>query len=405
MANDFTDAYGLQALYRCENGALTTDSSGNGNDLTNSGVAVDTVNYHEGAASGDWELDDADIMYRADAYLSADFPLKAGTANYDFTITGWLRPESLSVSYVRTPWSKNKTQWNNGHDIWITSDDFRLWLQLTIQGRVANSSGSLTISTGQWYFFACSYDSSTGTIRAYLYDLSATSVIQDQSSTFDPSTYGYPSLAAAGNWNHGGTNLTFTLPWDGNMDEITVWNRPLTTAEIEAIRDGTYTGSSSSSSHSSSSSNSSSSSSSASSSSSFVPPTWPTLSKGVEFDVQELPGSDDVTLPLGNGRDKVRPRYTRRPHRWRIKYRLLPLADYLALETFYLVTCRRSKYTFEWTDSGMDQVWLVRFDPGVPPRWRGMPEQPDKYTFDAVLKEETIGTYGAGGYGAQYYDS
>lgn len=162
---------------------------------------------------------------------------------------------------------------------------------------------------------------------------------------------------------------------------------------------------SSSSSSTSSSSSSISSISSSSSSSSFSPLAWPDLSKGVEYDTREEPAAADVALPLGNGRTKGRPRYTRRPHRWRIRIRLMTLADYLALETFYLGTTKRGKYTFEFTEQGMSQTWLCRFDPDEPPRFATHAELPEKYWMEAVLLESIEGTYGAGGYGAEYYDS
>lgn len=163
--------------------------------------------------------------------------------------------------------------------------------------------------------------------------------------------------------------------------------------------------SSSSSSFSSSSLSSSSSSSSDSSSSSFVPPAFPTLSKGIAVDVREEPMDADIVTPLGNGQDKIRPRYSRRPHRWRVRIDLLTLADYLTLQTFYLVTCRRSKYTFEWTDPGLDQTWLVRFDPDRTPTFATEPRLPEKYRFEATFVEDTLGAYGTGAYGDQYYDS
>jgi hypothetical protein len=163
--------------------------------------------------------------------------------------------------------------------------------------------------------------------------------------------------------------------------------------------------SSSSSSISSSSFSSSSSSSSVSSSSSFVPLAWPALSKGVELDTREEPAAADIAMPLGNGQTKTRPRFTRRPHRWRIRLRLLTRDDYLLLERFYLVDCRRSQYTFAFVEQGVDQTWLVRFDPDAPPQFATDPRLPEKFTCEAVLLEDTAGPYGPGGYGGQYYDA
>jgi len=161
----------------------------------------------------------------------------------------------------------------------------------------------------------------------------------------------------------------------------------------------------SSSSSSSTSSSSSFSSSSDSSSSSFVPLSWPALSKGLEFNVQELPGAHDIAMPLGCGLAKIRPRYTRRPHRWRFTIRQMTLADRLLLERFYLVDCRRGKYAFEFLEQGMNQTWLVRWDPEEPPRFEHEDRNPGKYRMTGVLLEDTAGSYGSGHYGDQYYDT
>lgn len=226
----------------------------------------------------------------------------------------------------------------------------------------------------------------------------------DWDNEFTDKDNGDFSLLAGGNCVGNGTDD----PGSGlYSDDITGGGRtsPWDIGAFEYGASSSSSSLSSSSSTSSSSSVSSSSSSSPSSSSSFVPPALPTLSKGVEFATEEMPAADDIAMPLGNGRLKVRPRYTRRPHRWRVSWRLLTAADYLALETFYLVTCRRSKYTFEFTEQGVAQTWLVRFDPDDPPQWQTMAAQPDKFACEVTLAEETVGTYGPGGYGAQYYDA
>lgn len=60
-ANDFSGDESCMALWRFENGALTTDSSGNSNTLTSRyNPVADTSNYMEGAASVDLEYGDHD---------------------------------------------------------------------------------------------------------------------------------------------------------------------------------------------------------------------------------------------------------------------------------------------------------------------------------------------------------
>lgn len=412
MANNWTGASGLCAVYNFENGALTTDSSGNGNTLTASASAptADTVNYKQGAGSVDCETSSDQYYTRADANLSAGFPLKVGTTNYSFTFTCWVRAESLSSSYYRFVWTKPLASYQTHTDLNLLSTAFTFGVCFSGTTRTISCLSPAPV-TGRWYFIGCTYDRATGTGRLWIWDDTTQAVIYNGTQPW--AGYGDPDTSVGGksSFNVGAdpSKPVLTTHWDGNIDELTVWNRALTVAELTAIKNGTFAPSSSSSSSSSSSLSSSSfssfSSSSWSSSSSFVPLTFPTLSKGVEFDTREEPGAEDITMPLGCGPTKVRPRFTRRRHRWRMRIKLLTLADRLTLEHFYLVDCRRSKYTWEFLEQGMNQTWLVRWDPDEPPRFSTNPRLPEKYDFEAVLLEDCAGSYGSGKYGAQYYDS
>ncbi len=393
----------------------TADSKGS-NTLTVVGngaiPAVDAVNYRQGAGSLDLELDNRQFAFRPDAKLSAGFPWKAGSTNLSCSTTQWVWVESLSAGSLHRVWMKGRLNWLEGHCLYIangTPPYFYFTVNCATSKAWAGNVGA-GISTGQWYFVATVWDETARTTRLYVWDPVTSSVVYDGGGSFPVGTYGATQINGS-DWVVGSANLSYgtsSRNLDGKIDEHTVWNRALSTDDIEAIRDGNYasSSSSSSSSFSSSSSSSLSSSSSDSSSSSFVPLTMPTLSKGIEFDVQELPGAHDITMPLGNGQTKGRPRYTRRPHRWRIRYRLLSLDDRMTLERFYLVQCKRSKYTFEFVEQGMNQTWLVRWDPDEPVRIEHEERSPGKFRFTGVLLEETAhGNYGPGGYGAQYYDS
>ncbi|MHC4371092.1 MAG: hypothetical protein ACYSW8_26070, partial [Planctomycetota bacterium] len=92
------------ALWRMENGALTTDTIG-GNTLT---VIVtptaDTGDYKEGGASVDNDLNDG--FYILDADLDADFPLKSGGSETSFSTCFWCKFDSTDG----VVWNK----WDNG---------------------------------------------------------------------------------------------------------------------------------------------------------------------------------------------------------------------------------------------------------------------------------------------------
>jgi len=219
---------------------ISPDSKGS-NHLTDWGVDDDAVNYKQGVHSGDWEYSNGDGAVRLDADLSAGFPWKSGTTNYSFSCTCWVRPESISSSYYYIPWSKNMTVWGGGHDLALfgTNQCFRVQLDKGIYGV---QSPSVTVTPGQWYFTACTWDGATGAGRLYMWDDTAQAILVNATQTSAPATYGYP-LCTAGGWCVGTNDvlMTFARPYDGNIDEMTVWNRALSETDIGKIKDGTYT--------------------------------------------------------------------------------------------------------------------------------------------------------------------
>ena len=105
MANDFSGEGNLQGHWRFESGAFTTDSSGNGNTLTdNNTVQADAVNYMEGAQSAYFSDANGEFFSRTDANLNADFPLKSGGGT-DIIVCFWIRTTADSKSV----WSKIST--------------------------------------------------------------------------------------------------------------------------------------------------------------------------------------------------------------------------------------------------------------------------------------------------------
>lgn len=92
--NHFEDDPDCMGWFRMENGALTADSRG-GNTLTNDGVTVNTVNYMEGSAAGEFDL--ASNLRIADDDLDEDFPLKSGDTTKTFTFMGYFDPDVLDA--------------------------------------------------------------------------------------------------------------------------------------------------------------------------------------------------------------------------------------------------------------------------------------------------------------------
>jgi len=76
VANIFTNDSNCKALWRFENGALTTDSKGTNTLTNNNTVVADTVNFKEGAASANLESSSSQYFSITNANLNAGFPLK-----------------------------------------------------------------------------------------------------------------------------------------------------------------------------------------------------------------------------------------------------------------------------------------------------------------------------------------
>jgi hypothetical protein len=406
MANNFALDTDCVALYRQESGALADDSKGS-SDLVNQNVTANTTYYKEGAAAGDYdESQQAQLAGNKGVELADDFPGGwQGAPHYYLTGAFWYRPTLDALDAPVSMW--NHLSYHAR--VWALSLNTTTVVLTWHLGGASYDSLSLNhaIALDTWYHITFTFDCYNGEAHIYLYDSSDGQTYQADSTTevFPTEMYaeaGRTQTFRIGGWPDFGSGDYI----EGQIDEVVIFKRILSAWEATAIQRGIFpVASSSSASWSSSSSSSSESSSSPSSSSSFAPLVWPTLSKGVEFATREIPAAADVLMPLGNGRDKRRPRFTRRPHRWQVAYRLLTVADYLALEQFWLVDCQRSKYTFEFVEQGMAQTWLARFDPDARPRFWPHPRQPEKFNADLTLLEDTIGVYGAGNYGAEYYDA
>lgn len=150
-----------------------------------------------------------------------------------------------------------------------------------------------------------------------------------------------------------------------------------------------------------SSSSSSSYSFSSSSSSSAAPLTWPTLSKGLAFEIVEEVADHGVQASdPSHGLPTTARRTYKATRRLTVKIRHMTLTDRVALARFYLTTTSGPVTTFELTHPKSDQIWRVRFDPDHPPQWSQATDHPDRHHFDGWLVEDITDGYCLGVYDA-----
>jgi hypothetical protein len=228
--NDFTTDTDCVALWRFENGALTTDSVGT-NTLTETGSpTTDTVDYKEGAASV--ERDGSGGFYILDSSLDSGFPLKSGDSNKKISVTCWINwdtangatffkddngKRSFAISYAASPLRVTMS---------IGYSSGASWEVLT---------HGWTITAGQWYHVGCTFDDSDKSYRIRIWDDNASAILGSDLTGTATNNINVEDgvLRFMGTW---GGSPTF----DGHLDEVVVFKDILTTEEIDQIRGGTY---------------------------------------------------------------------------------------------------------------------------------------------------------------------
>lgn len=233
-ANVFTGDAACEAVWRLESGALTTDSSGNGNTLTNDGVAASGT-YKEGSYSGDFEYDETDSLLISDASLSSGFPLKTGDTTKDISVCFWFRLESHPAStylFSKFDLTTNKASFG----ILVTS-------ALKIGHNIGYNYGASyevnwdtgTLSDGVWYHVGATYDDSSKAWTMRVWNGTTSAIVANLSGTKTNNISVTSASVLIGACQEGAAAWT-----DGLIDEVVVFSRVLSTAEIDSIRGGTF---------------------------------------------------------------------------------------------------------------------------------------------------------------------
>jgi hypothetical protein len=224
------------ALYRLENGALTTDSKGS-NTLTNvNTVAADTVNFQEGSASADFELADQESLYRTDADLPSDWPFKSGTSNDIISVTFWMRAESLpSIGYILAKYALADNNRSFAVNVQSTGGTLNFLYGYNSGANNATVTFGAAITTGIWYHIAITYNGPTQELRIRVWDDNAQAQLGTDTLTPLPNVISI----RAGNFAIGSRGDL--AAWsDGLVDQVAVFKDILTVQEIDEIRQGLW---------------------------------------------------------------------------------------------------------------------------------------------------------------------
>ncbi len=176
------------------------DKSGNGNNVTPSGITFDTVNKKLGSASafGDGITDDGEI---------AD----SGTLVADYiTVASWIKytTSGVTISFERSSGVFGPNDW----DLLTASGFLRFQLHIGGSNRIVTSP--LTYNDGNWHLALCMYDG------AFL-------------RLFIDNVYVAELAAAHGAIGASSNPLTLfarkgkVIPFPGNLDSFLMWGRAL----------------------------------------------------------------------------------------------------------------------------------------------------------------------------------
>lgn len=237
-ANDFSGDANCKALWRLENGALTTDSKGT-NTLTPAGTpTADAVTYKEGAASCD--LDNLDSLYILDGNLDAGYPFKNGDSTKKFSYCAWFYMDSVpAVSktgtiYFKFAAGKNVVQISTYRPIGDTL--FYVWIGYNggVTWEAKNHATAMVAS--RWYHVGYTYQDSDKSFRLRIWDDTAGALLGGAELTGNYTNninIEDSPVGAVG-------NATSTFGLVGKIDEVVIFNDILTADEIDQIRSGTY---------------------------------------------------------------------------------------------------------------------------------------------------------------------
>ena len=260
MANDFTGDPNCICLMNFdiadEDNPSTGwwyDSSGNAQNFSgNQAVEPNTVDYQQGDASCAFVCDGVyqvgDYLSRADADLSADWPLKstfAGTVKFSYC--AWFRPGLLPTATANDTQRSllGKYNFSSGErciglsEVW---DGTKAILRFA-KGWNSGASSELTSHTralvsGQWYHIGLTYDDTDHGMVMRLWDETAGTVYEvtdTHSNSMEPDASNEALMI-------GNQQITAAqyYEFDGLMDEVVFFDDELTSDEIDEIRLGTY---------------------------------------------------------------------------------------------------------------------------------------------------------------------
>ncbi|MFH1790264.1 MAG: LamG-like jellyroll fold domain-containing protein [bacterium] len=194
-------------MHMNETSGVIQDTSGNNNNATNNGASYGAT----GQFNSGLNFDGSNDYIRVSDSNSLDVTSAV-------TFAGWFRADGFShAGGGNYPRILHK---NAAYAVFIENVGNKLVCRMSGLS-VGDLVGVTSLNNGQFYHFACTYDSSTGIKRIYINGL------PDKSSTAVSG-----NIAQNSNDLYIGDDGTASRKFDGILDEITVFNRALSSDEV-----------------------------------------------------------------------------------------------------------------------------------------------------------------------------
>ena len=145
--------------------------------------------------------------------------------NGDFTISTWINTNLTSTQALFHSVTSADTKIISG----IRFNDLGFWLGVNNGTAYWAKSGS-ALNIGEWYYCTATFDSSSNTIKIFL-NGSDTTTASGGIAGFG-SGIGYAIIG-----KRNGSNDSY---WDGNLANVAIWNRALSSDEINSVMWKTY---------------------------------------------------------------------------------------------------------------------------------------------------------------------
>jgi hypothetical protein len=246
--NDFSADSDVVALWKLDDGALTTDSKGT-NTLTDIGtVTANTSVKMEGTASGNFVEASSQGLYRTNSNLAADFPLKDQvTPVKTISVCAWVYNDSFATDgnglaifsiYERVT---NKKSFVIFVSTYGTDNVFELGLGYNGGASVEWIPHAYDLSLSTWYHVTVVYQDSDKSYGIYVRDTNGNTIGSDLTgtATLDVNKINVEDAPLSIGVKHDDAAV-WSDHFDGKIDEVVVFKRKITAAEATKIAKGIY---------------------------------------------------------------------------------------------------------------------------------------------------------------------